>query len=44
MNKKRIKNYILIPFKLIKTLFLLGIYYLCMPGWHFVEYIDRRIW
>lgn len=44
MNKKRIKNYILFPFKLIAALFLLGVYYFCMPGWYFVEYIDTHTW
>lgn len=44
MNKNKVKRWFLFPFKLSAALFLLGIYYLCMPGWHFVEYIDTHTW
>ena len=42
MNKKRIKNYILFPFKLISILFVLGIYYITFPFWWIHEEIDRK--
>lgn len=41
---KKMKRFILFPFKLIAALVMLGLYYICMPGWYFVEWVDRRTW
>ena len=38
------KKYLVFPFKLAATLVMIGIYCICLPGWHFVEWFERKRW